>query len=371
MINPLPKPRLLCAALLLAALAGCRPAPPPVMESTVANHAVRVEVGAAVDNQLPQVAGAAIALMTETLSDLDATRAGSDLHKLNRVASSVRLQVARETFRLIDLAHHYGALTGGAFDMTAAPLEEVWGLGAGGVTPEEEPADTLLEGIRAGVGHDHVQISDQGAVAFTAPNTKIGFRLLAPAYALDLAVLDLRRRGFSSVSVQLGGVRRVLGMRSPAEAWSADLPHPYTVGDTIGQVSLGDSKSALAVVRLYERTMRFGERTYGHILDPRSGRPAEGTVLAAVLAPSATMAQALAQALLVLGVEGAPEVLRDFPKCEALIMPDQRPEAIWATPGFAARLVARPALASRVSVLEVPVLSPVEPAEEPAPAPDS
>lgn len=343
MTDPIHQRRRWAAILLVLAAGGCRPPPSPVVESLVDRKPAAVEVAPDLMKRRDEIAGLALAHMTETIADLDPGRAGSDLNKLNRVAHSVRLQVSRNTFRLIDLAHHYSERTGGAFDLTAAPLESLWGL-RGGPAPVEEPPPELIEGVRQGVGRQHLEIFDQGAVAYTSAGTQIGLDLIGQAYAVDLAILELRRREFSRVRVQLGGAQRALGPYRENHPWMAALTHPFQTGTNLGTVALAPPHPALVVVRLNEHTIQIGTNTYGHILDPRTGQPAHGTALAAVLGPSATMAHALAQALVVVGVEQAPGLLAQFPKCEALLVPDGPAPELWRTAGFAARLNLDPAL---------------------------
>lgn len=356
-------------ALAVLALAGCRRPPVTSTETLVKDLPARVEVGVASAPQLGAVSGLAVALMTDTLADLDPTRPGSDINKLNRVAQTVRLQVSRTTFRLIDLAHYYGELTEGAYDMTTAPLENLWGLD--GRQPEEEPSDELIAGVRAGGGQDAVQIFDQGAVAFTERGTQIGFRLLGPAYAVDIAVLDLRRRGYGNLSVKLGPVQRVLGSPTPGQSWRAVVPHPTEAAAEVGSVRLDGNKTTLVVNRRYDADARIGTNRIANVIDPHTGRPATGTALVAVLAPSATMAQALAQALMVVGLERAPTLLARFPKCEALLVPDKDTLEIWPTDGFAERLTLSTNLvATRHDLVVDQVIQADEPAATaPAPVP--
>lgn len=321
--------------LLLAAVAGgCRPTPSPVVTSLVRQQPAEVEVAAHQMERRNEIAGLALAHINSTVAELDPDKPGSDLNKLNRVANSVRLQISRNTFRLIDLAHHYSERTGGAYDLTAAPLETLWGVN-GAPAPAEEPPAELIRGVMKGVGRHHVEIFDQGSVAFTSPGTQIGLDRIGQAYAVDLAILELRRRAISDVRIQVAGYHRILGDRGRGVPWRALLPHPFLAGTNLASIRLAPPLPALAVLELHKQTLTMGTQTYSTILDPRTGRPAQGTALAAVLAPSATMASALAQALLVAGVEQAPALLAQFPKCEALLVPDQQPAELWRTEGFA------------------------------------
>ncbi len=354
---------------LLLVTHGCRPPPPRVMESRVAGKKAAVEVSTTRKDQLGPIASQTFHSMSETMADLDALRPGSDLNKLNRTASSIRLQVSRNTFRLVDLAHHYSERTDGAYDLTSAPLDNLWGL-RGAEVPGEEPVEELIAGVLQGIGHAHVELFDQGAVAYTSSGTQIGLDLIGQAYAVDLAVLELRRLTYTDVRVQLAGAQRVLGQQDRNQPWQVVLPNPFAADTNAGTVQLSAPHPALVVVQLRDEVVTIGTNTYGHIINPQTGRPATGTALAAVLAPSATMASALAQALIVVGTERADELLARFPKCEALILPDHQPVEVWRTEGFARQLNLHPDLGWSVIPLAAAVSPPRDDATAPAsPAP--
>lgn len=326
--------RLLLATLLLT---GCAPPPPTRVESLVHRRPAEVETSREQREHLTELAGLALDGMTKTMQSLDGAHPGSDINKLNRVGQTVRLQVSRDTYRLLDLAHHYSARTDGAFDPTAAPLEKLWRL-PGGPGPAEEPAPELIEGTRQSVGRQHLEIFDQGAIAYTTPGIQVGLNLISPAYATDLAMIDLRRRGFTDLRIQLATTHRVLGRGTKGQPWQVAVMDPFNTNATLGTVRLESPRPALVILPLRNPAIVIGSNTFGNVINPLTGRPAEGTALAAVLGPSATMAHALAQALLVRGVEHASDLLGRFPKCEALLVPDRLPLEVWCSEGFATQL---------------------------------
>lgn len=358
------------ASLLALLMAGCAPAPPARVDTQVQGHRAEVETHSAQRERLGEIASLALGGMTKTLQMLDPDRPGSDLNKLNRVAQSIRLQISRDTFRLLDLAHHFSIRTGGAYDPTALPLEKLWGLPSGRV-PKEEPDPELIAGTLQSVGSKRLEIFDQGAVAFTTPGTLVGLRQISLAYAADLAAVDLRRRGFTDVRIRLDTTHRILGQAAPGQPWQVPVENPFATNTPLGMVRLTAPHPALVVLPLRAHTITIGSNTYGHIINPLTGRPAEGTALAAVLGPSATMAYALAHALVVRGVEQASELLEQFPKCEAVVVPDRQPAEVWCSDGFAAQL----SLSTNTTLTIIPLprgtVSPADaaPAEPAAPAP--
>lgn len=341
-------PPALAAALAVAA-AGCSARGPHVREFTVDNASGRIEVASAERDRLAAAAGLARATVNKTLASLDPERYASDIAKLNRVGGTVRLQVSYNTFRLIDLARHYCGLTGGAYDFTLSPLEEIWGFR--GLAPAEPPSDELIEAARAGVGWKHVEVQGQGAVALTTPTTRIDVGTLALSYAVDLSILDLRRRSQPNVLLRVGNSLRCLGEAEPGQSWTAAIPHPFNAATNLGTVSL-DGPSAMVLVQPGASVIRIGNRTYPRIIDPRSGRPAEGTALVAARGPTATQAHVLAYALAVLGLEEGVRILPNFERYDVLLVPDRRPLEVWATQGFADRFRVEPSLARNLRTIE-------------------
>lgn len=344
-------------------LAGCRDPGPRHATLDVRGQPAHLQVASGPRDQLPLAVGLAGKTLIAAHDSLDPRRAESDIAKINRVANMVRLQISYNTFRVIDLAHHYGELTGGAFDITAASLEALWGFGA--KPPTEVPDDEVLEATLLGVGSDKLQVFDQGSVALTTPLTRIGLGDLLPAYAVDLAIIELRRSKVEGALLQWGRAVRALGEPAPGQTWTTDIPHPFEGELPLGRLALARPGAALVLVHLYDRSVTLDGHTYGHVIDPRTGRPVEDTVLAAVLGPTATQAHALARALVVLGVERGATILPEFPRYEVLVIPNRKPVEAWMTPGFADRFTV--AAGRNITTHEIAVAPPPEAPVAPAP----
>lgn len=336
--------------LALAVGTGCRGRGPAAEDLAFGEAPCRVEVAPGHESELGPSAAVVRDVVSGVLASLNIDDPKSEIAKINRVASTVRLQVSLNTFRIIDLAKHGAEGTDGAYDFTLGELGRLWGFG--GPAPDEAPSDDLIDATRAGVGHDNVEVFDQGSVALTSPLTQVDVGDLKRSYAVDLGILELRRRRMGPVLLRFGDSVRALGRPTSQRPWSIALPHPFEPAASVGAADL-DDLPALAMARLYERSTKIQGKTYGHILDARSGRPAEGTVFAAVLGPTATQAHTLAYALVVLGVEKGRHVLPAFPRYEAFIIPDRQPLELWMTPGFAKRFRSVPALAGQVHLIDV------------------
>jgi FAD:protein FMN transferase len=282
-------------------------------------------------------AGEASALVGQTISrsvpPLQSDAKSSDIAKINEVAHTVTLPLAASTFRVIDLAHYYSELTGGAFDITAGRLTRLWGL-RGGATPAEPPTAAMVSACMEGVGPQHLQLFDYGAIALLSPATELDLGLLPLAYSVDLSVVNLRRGNIAGALLEFAHCARCIGSPEDRPGWELRLPDPLQAGQSLGTVTLPASHA------LVSRVAADGGR-----IDPATGHPAAGTAAAFVLGPTAIQSHALAEALMVLGVDRCNSLTGKFPRCSFLIVPDRHPREAWVTEGFAAVFVADPAAA--------------------------
>lgn len=249
-------------------------------------------------------------------------RPSSEVSQINARAARAPVRVEPGLFRLLQLARRLHAQTGGAFDPTVAPLMRAWGfVGDTGRLPD---AAALAE-ARAQTGMDLVELDEAAStVAFARPGVMLDLGGIGKGYAVDEAVALLREAGVERAFLH-GGTSTIyaLGRPSGGEAWTVALPYPGAAGDAAGTdvlavVPLEDA--SLSVSAVWGKAFVAGGRHYGHVLDPRTGSPVEGAVLAAVAAASATVSDALSTALLVLGRDGPAAVQAADPALRTLVL---------------------------------------------------
>jgi thiamine biosynthesis lipoprotein len=258
-------------------------------------------------------------------AQLSLFRPTSEIAHLNARAARAPVRVSPALFRLLETARQLSLETAGAFDITVAPLVRCWGFmgGAGKVPHPDELAEA-----RARIGMGLVELNPADlTVRFARDGVMLDLGAIGKGYALGRAAELLREAGVTSALLH-GGTSTVYGLGHPPdqEAWqiaieppprggtrpTATRPRaagrPTAVGspgcgaDTLDTIPLRDE--ALSVSAVWGKSFKAEERTFGHVLDPRSGQPVAGTLLAAVVLPSATETDALSTALLVLGKPG-------------------------------------------------------------------
>jgi thiamine biosynthesis lipoprotein len=249
--------------------------------------------------------------LEETLSHFRAT---SDLTRLNRAAAEGPVPVAPDVMRLLLLCRRLYESTGGAFDVTSTPLSRVWGfLERQGRVPD---AEVLLGAMRS-VGMGKVQLDEASrCVWYTEPGVEVSFGAVGKGWALDRMASTLRERGVGRALLSAGGSSfRALG----GEAGEFLVDVAREAGGPLARVRLVDA--ALGVTTAAEQFFEAEGRSYGHVLDPRTGRPAEAARAAAVVAREAADADALATAFFVGGADLAESYCATHPDVAVLVAP--------------------------------------------------
>jgi len=238
--------------------------------------------------------------------------------EVSRLNANGSIKASPETFYIIKRSKEFWEASGGAFDITVAPLVDLWGF-----TDKKyavPPAEKIKEAL-ARVGSDKILLhDDSNVVEFKNSAMEIDLGGIAKGFALDCAVRKLREAGIKSCLLNAGGQVFALGDRS-GKSWRVALAEPRTRGFS-GYVEIKDQSASTSGD--YEQYFIKGNKRYSHILDPRTGFPAaSGVISATVIAPEGAAADALSTAVFVLGKTKGRELLKRFPGVEATIIEEK------------------------------------------------
>ena len=255
------------------------------------------------------LAVAALDLVDEIEDRITVYRDSSELARVNAAAAAGWQPVGPDLLALLLLARDLHERTAGGFDMAAGPLVRTWGfLRRQGRTPAAEE----LTRARETAGMRWVEIDEQaGRVRFLRDGVELNPGGIGKGWALDRVVDMLTAAGVANVLVHGGASSvRAVGTQAAGRAgrrgWQVGVRHPLRPGRRMATVTLEDR--ALGTSGSGTQFFVDRGRRLGHILDPRSGLPAEGVLSATVVAPTAAEADALSTALYVLGPEGLPRI---------------------------------------------------------------
>ncbi len=261
-------------------------------------------------------------------------RATSEISRLNRRGADGPVEVEPRLFELLELAIRLHAETDGAFDVTSGPLWRAWGFArrAGRIPSDEELAEAIEH-----VGSHLVELdAAYRTVRFRRPGVELNLGSIGKGYALDRCAESLVESGVGDFLLH-GGRSSVLarGSRKPIRpspdappvGWVVGVPDPTRRDRRLAELRVEDR--ALATSGTQTQYFRHQGRRYGHILDPRTGQPAEGLLSATVVAPSGAEADALSTAFYVMGPDKALEHCQSRPDLGAvLVCPADRPAGL-------------------------------------------
>ena len=209
-----------------------------------------------------------IGRLTELHHAINAYDEASELSHLNRTAFSEPFACSPALWDIILKSEEAWTLSEGLFDVTVGPLLHLWGFHA---KRDELPSEDSISSALRQVGFQHVRLDREAhTVRFLVPGMRMDFGGIAKGYALGLARTMAREHGLSAVLINLGGnlsrtddapAGRIVGIRNPR--------HPE---DLAAAVRLHGQ--CIATSGNYERYRIIGGKRIGHIMDPRTGRPA-------------------------------------------------------------------------------------------------
>ena len=267
-----------------------------------------------------EAALAALDLVDRLEAQLSIYRDTSEIAQLNRRAGDEPVIVEPRLFALLQLAVQLWHETAGAYDVTAGALSRAWGFTRrAGSIPAAEQLAAALESV--GSGYLHLD-PETHCVRFQRSGLEINLGSIGKGYALDRCRELLSECGIGDFLLH-GGHSSVLargarGGDSPHEGWAIGVRDPLHPTRRLGQLRVRNR--AVATSGSGTQFFEYQGRRYGHILDPRSGWPAQGVASVSVLAPSAAEADALSTAFYVLGPEAADEYCQAHPGISAVML---------------------------------------------------
>ena len=236
---------------------------------------------------------------------LSRTSGSSEISMLNGAGGEM-VPVGAEICTLIQTAGDFTEATGGAFDITIAPVVSAWGFTTDSYqVPDREALQTLLESV----GMEHVHLS--GGSARLDPGTMIDLGGIAKGYTADRVAEIFQEHAVPRGKVELGGKILVIGDKPDGTAWRVGVQDPKHPDEADGLVCVLNLTDAFAVTSgSYQRYFEQDGKRYHHIIDPATGCPADsGLTSVTVVADSArgngTMCDALSTALFVMGEDKA------------------------------------------------------------------
>jgi thiamine biosynthesis lipoprotein len=261
---------------------------------------------------------------------------GSDVCRINAQAGRQPVRVDGDILAMLLLAKKYNELSEGAIDVTVGPLMDLWGFAED--TPRVPPPDRIRAAL-ALVDSKDLLLNERERTAFLRrAGMKLDMGAVAKGYATEKALQVLKNHGITQALLDAGGNIRVLGRNTFNAPWRIGIKDPRK-SDAIAAILPLEDASAVTSGDYY-RFFESGGKRYHHILDPRSGYPADRHMSVTVVTKDAGLADILSTVFFVLPPEKSLEMAEKMAGVELfLISADGR---IRHTPSLAGRIEVKP-----------------------------
>ncbi len=231
-------------------------------------------------------------------------RPESELSQVNKFAAERPVKVSEECFDLIARCLRYSQESEGAFDITVGPLMKLWGFykGSGRLPHRAE-----LRSVFNRIGYKNVILNrSQLTVRFARQGVELDPGGVGKGYAVDKVVPILKANGIGSALISAGGSSiYAIGAPPGEKGWKVKIRDPKSPAKTIQEVELRDN--SMSTSGNYEKFFWAEGRMYSHIMDPRTGYPAEGVLSVSVIAPHTLDSEVWAKPYYILGRKWAAE----------------------------------------------------------------
>ena len=243
-------------------------------------------------------------------ASLSAFNPQSTVSNINRNEAVKADQMFSDVF---DLAMQVSEATDGAFDITVAPLVNLWGFG---FKHSDDVTQARIDSIMPFVGYGKIKKLKNGRIEKEDARIMLDFSAIAKGYGCDQAAAVLHKHGLDNYLVEIGGEICARGLNPDKQPWTIGITKPDTAqthqlqATLNGQWSMVNGQLSMATSGNYRNYYIKDGKRYAHTIDPHTGRPVQHSLLSAtVIAPTCAMADAYATAFMVMGLDKAKAIL--------------------------------------------------------------
>ena len=305
-------PLLISAALLLSGCSELTKTQSQVYTDTLFDTVVRVEILDGVDDDVlkgcENICKKYHAMFSNKLE-------ASEISQINN-AGGTPVEVSDETITLLKKAIYYGDLSNGAFDVTIAPVSNLWDFHA------ETPAPPSPEAINEAVSHvDYKNIFiDGNTVRLLDPYAAIDVGGIAKGYIADILKNYLNEHGVKHAIINLGGNVLAMGSRLDGSDYNIGIQKPFDMtGEAVTSVRI--SNKSVVTSGTYQRYFEADGKLYHHILDPHTGSPCENSLNSVtIITNSSLTADALSTTCFLLGYDKSMRLIEQLDNVDAVFI---------------------------------------------------
>lgn len=244
--------------------------------------------------------------------------ANSQTSTVNTNAGIRPVKVDQELYDLIYRSKKISKLTDGIFDISFASLDKIWKFDG---SMNHMPTQTEIDKSVKLINYKNIILNpDSTTIFLKEKNMKIGFGAIGKGYAANKAKKLMQSMGIENGVVNAGGDLISWGFQEDGQEWNIAITDPKDKTKTIGWLNI--SNRAVVTSGNYEKYVEFNGVRYSHIINPKTGMPAQGTKSVTIICPDAELADALATSVFILGEKDGIDLINKLKGIECFLITD-------------------------------------------------
>ena len=239
----------------------------------------------------------------------------SEISRINSAGGNP-VEVSKETIKLIKKGIYYSEMSDGVFDITIAPVSNLWDFKA--ETPLVPSPEAIAEAV-SHVNYENIIIRDN-TVKLTDPHAGIDLGAIAKGYIADRIKDYLEEEGVRHAMINLGGNVLAMGSKLDGSDYNIGIQEPFDeTGEPITSVKISDK--SVVTSGIYQRYFKADGKIYHHILDPNTGYPCENNLYSVtILTDSSLTADALSTTCFLLGYDRGMKLINQLDNVDAVFI---------------------------------------------------
>lgn len=243
----------------------------------------------------------------------------TQISQVNKNAGSKPVKVDKEVFDLVGRAIKVSQITSGAFDISYASMDKIWKFDG---SMKAMPTEEAIKKSVSKIGYKNIILDSKEQTIFLKnEGMKLGLGGIGQGYIADKVKELLFSKGCTSGIVNVSGDINAWGRQPDGNPWTVGIVNPLNKNKVFATFPLEDS--AVETSGNYEKYVIFNGIRYSHIIDPRTGYPAQGVVSVSVFAKQTEIADALATGIFVMGVEVGIDLVNQLKGVECIMVDDK------------------------------------------------
>lgn len=240
---------------------------------------------------------------------------GSEISRINSAGGNP-VEASKETIKLIKKGIYYSEMSDGAFDITIAPVSNLWDFKA--ETPSVPSPEAIAEAV-SHVNYENIIIRDN-TVKLADPQAGIDLGAIAKGYIADRIKDYLEEEGVRHAMINLGGNVLAMGSKLDGSDYNIGIQKPFDeTGEPITSVKISDK--SVVTSGIYQRYFKADGKIYHHILDPNTGYPCDNNLYSVtILTDSSLTADALSTTCFLLGYDRGMKLINQLDNVDAIFI---------------------------------------------------